>query len=254
MQNKYVGDIGDFGKYGLLRFISGRPLRLGVVWYLHPHESKTSDGKFIGYLCNRLDNDSRFRDCDPHLYETLRQLVYGGDRNVAAVRRNGVLLQGTTFYEELLPNASGGYQAKRESWLEGALQATAGADLVFFDPDNGISEAADRVGKRSRKHVFIQELRPFWERGQSLIIYHHLNRNAKAPEQIGGWAEILESRLKPSRLWSLWYHRGTARAYFIAAQKRHEPTLEARLKRFSKSPWREHFTKCADYGPAARSI
>ena len=42
MQNKYVGDIGDFGKYGLLREIFGRPeepgtgcgLTLGVAWYL----------------------------------------------------------------------------------------------------------------------------------------------------------------------------------------------------------------------------
>ena len=23
MQNRYVGDVGDFGKYGLLRFLSG---------------------------------------------------------------------------------------------------------------------------------------------------------------------------------------------------------------------------------------
>ena len=44
MQNQYVGDIGDFGKYGLLREIFGRPevpesgcgLRLGVAWYLSP--------------------------------------------------------------------------------------------------------------------------------------------------------------------------------------------------------------------------
>ena len=42
MQNRYVGDIGDFGKYGLLRAHFGRkyqiPLRLGVVWYLFPDE------------------------------------------------------------------------------------------------------------------------------------------------------------------------------------------------------------------------
>ena len=46
MQDQYVGDIGDFGKYGLLRHLFGRPegadaapedaLRLGVVWYLFP--------------------------------------------------------------------------------------------------------------------------------------------------------------------------------------------------------------------------
>ena len=39
MQNKYVGDIGDFGKYVLLRRLAcpeftESPLSLGVIWYL----------------------------------------------------------------------------------------------------------------------------------------------------------------------------------------------------------------------------
>ena len=38
MQDRYVGDIGDFGKYGLLRALCGRDLYLGVVWYLIPDE------------------------------------------------------------------------------------------------------------------------------------------------------------------------------------------------------------------------
>ena len=37
MQNRYVGDIGDFGKYGLLRALyHGR--QLGVAWYLCPDD------------------------------------------------------------------------------------------------------------------------------------------------------------------------------------------------------------------------
>ena len=37
MQDRYFGDVGDFGKYGLLRALSGTypgaaPLRLGIVW------------------------------------------------------------------------------------------------------------------------------------------------------------------------------------------------------------------------------
>jgi hypothetical protein len=35
MQNRYVGDIGDFGKFGLLRFIEDTGLRIGINWYLH---------------------------------------------------------------------------------------------------------------------------------------------------------------------------------------------------------------------------
>ena len=83
MQNKYVGDIGDFGKYGLLRALTGHQttsasephLTLGVVWYLFPNETTTADGKFIGYLRRTAANDTKFRDCDRPLYDTLRCLV-----------------------------------------------------------------------------------------------------------------------------------------------------------------------------------
>lgn len=37
MQNRYVGDIGDFAKYGLLWALSPQK-RLGVAWYLYPDE------------------------------------------------------------------------------------------------------------------------------------------------------------------------------------------------------------------------
>ena len=35
MQDRYVGDIGDFVKYALLRVVTGES-KLGVAWYLHP--------------------------------------------------------------------------------------------------------------------------------------------------------------------------------------------------------------------------
>ena len=52
MQDQYVGDIGDFGKYGLLRHLtgmrdddaSGDALSLGVIWYLFPNGGN-NDGK-----------------------------------------------------------------------------------------------------------------------------------------------------------------------------------------------------------------
>lgn len=43
MQDRYVADVGDFGKYGLLCYLAGitcdsneDKLKLGVIWYLTP--------------------------------------------------------------------------------------------------------------------------------------------------------------------------------------------------------------------------
>jgi hypothetical protein len=41
VQDRYVGDIGDFGKYGLLIALCGHDLSLGVVWHLVPNEGAT---------------------------------------------------------------------------------------------------------------------------------------------------------------------------------------------------------------------
>ena len=90
MQDQYVGDIGDFGKYGLLRHLTGMrddaapgdALRLGVVWYLFPDEAPKDpnkpdnrDGSLTGYLRDRRDNHKKFRNCDTDLYDALHKIV-----------------------------------------------------------------------------------------------------------------------------------------------------------------------------------
>ena len=52
MQDRYAGDVGDFGKLGMLRIIADSGLKIGVNWYLtyKPEENLKEDGKHIGYL------------------------------------------------------------------------------------------------------------------------------------------------------------------------------------------------------------
>lgn len=58
MQNRYSGDVGDFGKFGFLRHLcDGRTL--GVVWYLYPDERGNGDGGHVDYL-----DDNQYRECE----------------------------------------------------------------------------------------------------------------------------------------------------------------------------------------------
>ena len=50
MQDRYTGDIGDFGKLGLLRQLTSTGLSIGVNWYRTPDETHNSDGLHIDYL------------------------------------------------------------------------------------------------------------------------------------------------------------------------------------------------------------
>ena len=228
MQNQYVGDIGDFGKYGLLREIFGRPevpesgcgLRLGVAWYLNA-DKQGSGGNMTDY--------PKLKTCDPCLYNVLQRMIKTGNRNVAEVQWNRILPSNTLYHS--LPFSS----STRTKWFKDALKVTEGADVVFIDPDNGIASENTPLG--SPQHVLPYELDRFYDRGQSLVIYHHLAR-ADALTQIKGLSERLRGELDlPRSPLALWYHRGTARVYFIVPHERHRAVLENRLKSFLDSPW-----------------
>ena len=243
MQDQYVGDIGDFGKYGLLRALSGDTLRMGVVWYLFPDESGRGDGKYIDYLNNPTAKDKKLRECDPELYNELHKItIMEENRSVVRVQEGGVLPRVKAYYYKSLSYNRDQERPSRESarrnWLEGALAAMSGADIVFVDPDNGITEKPIQYSKNGPKYVFMEDLREFYERGQSLIIYHHLARWDKADNQIRYFAGRLQERLNlPCTPWALRYRRGTTRVYFIVPQDSHRNTLESQLDSFKKSPW-----------------
>ncbi len=233
MQDRYVGDIGDFGKYGLLRALSGTPenglyFSLGVVWYLTvptDAELQNADGGLIEFLADTPEREE-YRECDPLLYDTLKRLVCSQNRNVFTVRQNGILADETVYYEPIVPNRN------RDKWLAGALGVTRESELVFIDPDNGIGREVE-----SPKHASIAELRRFVERGQSLVIYQH---NTHASNWINNIAKELEEGLtieRPPRVWALQWHRGQSRAYFIVAHPKHELLLNAQIVTFLKGPW-----------------
>ena len=168
MQNQYVGDIGDFGKYGLLRHLTGMredpkpidPLRLGVVWYLFPDEPPKDpnkpdnrDGSLTGYLCDRRDNHEKFRNCDTDLYDALHKIVMEEKiHNIAKVQESEILTGNPLYYHQFLPDprehTRDALKSAREGWLEDALKTTADAKLIFVDPDNGISPRGQDLGTR----------------------------------------------------------------------------------------------------------
>ena len=80
MQDRYVGDIGDYGKLGLLRSLAAAGLLIGVNWYRTPDENHNEDGKFIQYL--RTSGEGSYRSHDPVSYTHLdvykRHLLHHG--------------------------------------------------------------------------------------------------------------------------------------------------------------------------------
>jgi hypothetical protein len=175
MQNRYVGDIGDFVKFGLLRALSPE-YKLGVVWYLVPDEAHNGDGRHIGYLEDGKRRDGkRWRWLDPDLFDSLHRIVNDGERSVVALERENLVPNCQFVSEPLpLPKRFSERHDARVKWLKRAKKKIAGCKLVFLDPDNGLQpERFSPTRGKAIKSVSFEDLASFNEEGRTLIVYHH---------------------------------------------------------------------------------
>jgi hypothetical protein len=77
MKNQYFGDVGDYGKYAMLRYLAINGISIAVNWYL-TEDDGSNDDKFTSYL----DKDD-MRRYDPKLFDVLKEMVGAGQRNIA---------------------------------------------------------------------------------------------------------------------------------------------------------------------------
>lgn len=138
MKNQYVGDIGDYGKYSLLKTFSDAGIRLGVNWYLTPDDG-SNDGKFTKYLQNES-----MRKYDPAVYDVLQKIGSKPGKSVRDVMTSGLLPEAVFYDRELSPSGGPTERAEaRKAWFEESKKVLADADLIFMDPDNGLLETGD---------------------------------------------------------------------------------------------------------------
>jgi hypothetical protein len=247
MQDRYVGDAGDFGKYGLLRHLArafgwDAELRLGVIWYLVDDESGNQDGRHLSYL-----GDPALTECDSDLRGVLKEIVEGGERCVSLIERRKVLPEGTVFFSERLP--SNGPMARivrtanRQEWFERAFLTTQSCDLVFLDPDNGLEIASTPRGSaRSHKYVLMQEVRLLVARRQSVLVYQHMHRRAPHRSQVAeGLARLREAFPDAPSIVATTYRRGSARTFFLLTSPAQDGFLRQRLAGLNRSSWASLF-------------
>jgi hypothetical protein len=171
VKNQYYGDINDYKKYAILRYLVGDgAYRLGVNWYLTDDDG-SSDGRILGYLCD----PAQWRYLDQELFDRLKEsVVIKGLKSVSEAHA-AMGVDGVVYFNQSTPD--GGTQ--RDKWFKEALEQLKSCDLAFLDPDNGLNVKSCAYGwKRSSKYVFDHELKAMWDErpGRSLIIYQHFGR------------------------------------------------------------------------------
>lgn len=217
MQDDYVGDIGDYGKYGLLRKANAAGLSLSVNWYrtIKDKNSKQNDGKYTNYL----QQANNYRHYDPELFDALYKIVeLDKDRTLERIEKSN-LLSARFFSEFMNPN--------RQFWHIKAFEETKNSDVVFLDPDNGLeSKRMFEQAEATFKHVKWLELRDYYERGQSVILYQHRPQMMKTEQCIQNILTFNQIFLKDSLVKMLEFPQYTNRFYFMFIQNEHAKTFE----------------------------
>jgi hypothetical protein len=174
VKDQFFGDVNDYAKYGILRSLSsGSGLETSVCWAMTPDESGAG-GARTAYL---RDPD-RWSSFDPELFRGLRQAVVTDcTRSVRAIEKSGLLAR-CRFWSEELPDDP----HQRAAFVSRFLDFSFGADLAFFDPDNGLEVSSAPPGSpQSSRYVYWAEMQEVWKRGHSILIYQHFPRVARTP-------------------------------------------------------------------------
>ena len=234
MQDRYAGDIGDYGKMALLRELQSQGLSVAVNWYLvEPLESeKNSDGTYKQedgkYLIPEL-----LKDCDKDLACRLSIIAENENRSVHELEQAD-FIPGAIYFSKPVPSID------RMEWHHQALKVLAGADLVFVDPDNGmLVKSVGLKSARSVKYTLYDEVRDYILRGQSVLIYNHRSRK---PEN--RYFQEICSRLheatgvQESEILKITFPKCSVRDYLaVPASKEHREKIEGAFLSMVQGIW-----------------
>lgn len=233
MQDRYTGDIGDYGKLGMLRHLAAAGLRVGVNWYRTPNEDHNEDGRFTQYA-----HDNTYRDCDPHLWASLAQILDTKQRRVESLETPDIL--DAVFYSELLDFRKVSFwerEEKRADWHRQALSALNGCELVFVDPDNGLMVPSARRSKKANKYVLPEELFDYYQQGASVIYYQHKARRQDS-FYTGQHNKLLRNeRVQGAEGLGLKFARTSLRYYCFLLRPEHAETVRQSVASLLASPW-----------------
>ena len=244
MQEKYLGDTPDFGKYALLRALCNTQtgLRLGVNWYLTIGSEVDKSDNNDGNKRHHATNPNNYKPIDPDLWERLNHFQQEKQRSLSLLEASGVLPDDTLYHSEQLSLASikgkDNKLSERLKWVESGLSKLEPADLVFVDPDNGFQSLTKRHHKRGPKFTYYDEIKSYINRNQTVVAIQFMGR------QVGGVPALsarikrdLKSKLRINEDIHILKNRaGKSILYFIIPSQQHSALISNSLDTFLDGP------------------
>ena len=237
MKNQYVGDIGDYGKYGLLRFLASRGVKIGINWYLTENDD-SKDGRFTDYLTK-----PSFRKYDPELFDALANIAGQPEKSVNMIEEAGLIPE-ADYYNAVLKLNSLEPSARvisRRLWCNNSFLLLGDAELVFADPDNGISIKKKANAKDSEKYVLPEEIKRYYFDGKNVVYYCHKGR--RKPEEWEKAKTEIKNYIQDAQILVETFHKGTQRSFVFVLHPDDFKRYQHMLDEFEKTEWGELFSR-----------
>ena len=230
MQDRYAGDIGDYGKFAMLRAIEASGLALGINWY------RTETAPYEIHEDGKYGIPALYEECAPQLAAALNTIYFSEDGRSIQKLEQAELLQCKLYVRDPVPQNI----QLRSDWHRQALSHLSSSEIVFLDPDNGLNVKSVKAGtQKSPKYVWIDEISDYISSGKSVIFYNH--RSRKKPETYFSEfsARFAESSvISGKKVYALTFPRRSIRDYFIIpALPEHEERIYAALCSLKNSPF-----------------
>lgn len=234
MKNQYFADIGDFGKYGLLRFLANQGIIISINWYM-----TCDDGSNDGHFRQYLDN-GQYRNRDPQLFDELYKMHQLRNYSIEAFEEKQ-LIPNATYYQAFIDSpgwsnkASTERLSERVQWHKDALAFCRDSSLIFLDPDNGLSKNSVNGWLTSPKYVFVDEALDYYRLGSDLVYYCHKGR--RDPYKWNQALCLLKTKDPSIHIRAITFHKGTQRTYVFAVHPERAEKYDGLLARFLKTDW-----------------
>ena len=244
MQLRYLGDAVDFGKYNLLRHLSGHQgedkfpkYRIGVNWYLSKPEEVGDAGNTHG---SRKGDVVLFEGIDADLASKLAIFNKPSRQTFKVFRNAGIFPDETLFHEEVLALAElekrDAKLRRRTAWHGKALATLETADLILLDPDTGLEiESVTRTAKTGPKYAFLDEVSDYVANEQTVVITQFPRREGN----IALFASQTICRLQEltnfdTEVVAVKYEAKPAMLFLLVIARSHRKVITARLKDLSR--------------------
>lgn len=218
MQHRYVGDIGDFSKFYMLRSLFGNK-KIGINWFLYPNESHNSDGKYIDFSYS-----------SDYGISGVLNMLSSTNRNIYALEEQmQKIFSNITFYSKGVESLKR-RREHREAWFKESLKFLQDREVAVVAPDNGIEvKSVTKGSKRAGKYIFYDEIKEILklENIDTLVLYQHYQRIKNFKEYIVAKVENeLKEELKNRNLYAISFHKFSPRIYIIISKDRLDKRIE----------------------------